>query len=321
MSPGLPRRTLGRTGLEVSVISFGAAPLGGVYESTTEEQCTEAVREAFRLGINFFDTSPYYGNLRSETVLGRALKGLPRDQIYVATKVGRYGLEEKDFDFSAERVTASVHESLARLGLEYLDVVQAHDVEFASLDQVVNETLPALHKLKEQGLVRFIGFTGLPLKVYRYILDRVPERLVDVVLSYCHHTLFDRTLEGLLPYLQGKGVGVINASVLSMGLLTPQGPPAWHPGPEELKALCRKAAAHAAQRGVDLPAMAIKAAVQEPHIATSLVGFCRPKEVRASVASAVAPLTEQEEEVLAEVREMLAPARDITWPSGRPDNN
>lgn len=99
----------------------------------------------------------------------------------------------------------------------------------------MNETIPALLKLKEAGKVRFVGITGLPLKVFSYVLDRLPPKTVDVVLSYCHYSLNDTTLKPLLPYLEDKGVGVISASPLSMGLLTNQGPPEWHPAPSEVK--------------------------------------------------------------------------------------
>lgn len=131
----IPRRSLGRIG-EVGILGYGASPLGGVFGPITEEECRAAVHRAFALGVNFFDTSPYYGATRSETMLGKCLQGLPRDQIVVCSKVGRYGPEIADFDFSADRVTRSVHESLERMQLEYLDVVHCHDVEFGDLNQV-----------------------------------------------------------------------------------------------------------------------------------------------------------------------------------------
>lgn len=103
-------------------------------------------------------------------MLGKALKALPRDQIIISTKVGRYGVDK--FDFSAQRVTASVEESLKRLQLDYIDLIQCHDIEFGDLDKIVNETLPALAALKSKGLVRHVGITGLPLKIFTYVLDR-----------------------------------------------------------------------------------------------------------------------------------------------------
>lgn len=324
-APRMPRRPLGQTGLEVSVLGFGASPLGGVFQAIDESECVAAVKEAFNQGINLFDTSPYYGDTKSEMVLGRGLALLPRDQIVVATKVGRYGT---GFDFSAARVASSVRESLARLQLTYVDIIQCHDIEFTQLDQVVSETLPALLQLKQEGLVRHIGITGLPLKVYKYVLDRVPAGTVDTALSYCHYTLNDGTLAELLPYLQGKGVGIINASVLSMGLLTHQGPPEWHPAPEPLKQAAAEAAAAAAAKGVSLPKLAIMEAVKDPAIASHLVGFCTRQQVWDNVAAVLqglglqaSPQQAAEEEALPEVKRILAPVQGLTWPSGLPENN
>lgn len=99
----------------------------------------------------------------------------------------------------------------------------------------MNETIPALQKLKDAGKIRFIGITGLPLGIFTYVLDRVPPGTVDVILSYCHYSINDSTLEGLVPYLKSKGIGVISASPLAMGLLTESGPPEWHPASSELK--------------------------------------------------------------------------------------
>ncbi|KAF3487629.1 hypothetical protein F2Q69_00057862 [Brassica cretica] len=223
-------RPLGNTGLKVSSVGFGASPLGSVFGPVAEVDAVATVREAFRQGINFFDTSPYYGGTLSEKMLGKGLKALqvPRSDYIVATKCGRY---EEGFDFSAERVTKSIDESLERLQLDYVDILQCHDIEFGSLDQIVSETIPALQKLKREGKTRFIGITGLPLSIFTYVLDRVPPGTVDVILSYCHYGVNDSALVDLIPYLKGKGVGVISASPLAMGLLTEQG------GIEYLKAL------------------------------------------------------------------------------------
>ncbi|EFN53856.1 hypothetical protein CHLNCDRAFT_25289 [Chlorella variabilis] len=321
--PKMPRRPLGQTGLEVSVLGFGASPLGGAID---EGEGVAAVKEAFDLGINFFDTSPFYGDTKSETVLGRGLAQLPRDQIVVATKVGRYGSDT--FDFSAQRVAASVRESLARLQLGYVDLIQCHDIEFTHLDQIVSETLPALQRLREEGLVRHIGITGLPLKIFQFFGGRAPPGAVDTALSYCHYTLNDRSLAALLPYLQEKQVGIINASVLSMGLLTHQGPPSWHPAPQPLQQAAAAAAVAAAAHGVSLPKLALMECVKEPAIASHLVGFCTRHQVRDNVEAVLqglgllaSPLRQQEAAALADVRRILEPVQGLTWPSGLPDNN
>ncbi|RVX10358.1 L-galactose dehydrogenase [Vitis vinifera] len=313
----LELRDLGTTGLKLSCVGFGASPLGNVFGLVSEDDAIASVREAFRLGINFFDTSPYYGGTLSEKVLGKCLKavGMPRNEYIVSTKCGRYA---EGFDFSAERITRSIDESLARLQLDYVDILQCHDIEFGSLDQVVNETIPALQKLKEAGKIRFIGITGLPLEIFTYVLDRVPPGSVDVILSYCHYSINDTTLEDLLPYLKSKGVGVISASPLAMGLLTERGPPEWHPASPELKVLismrmllmidivqvqldhlprygcwvksiseqkmlpvsaCQAAAAHCKEKGKNISKLAMQFSLSNKDISSVLVGMNSIKQV------------------------------------------
>ncbi|GAQ81474.1 D-threo-aldose 1-dehydrogenase [Klebsormidium nitens] len=313
----LPKRKLGKTGLEVSILGFGASPLGNVFGDLKEADGVEAVHEAIRLGINFIDVSPFYGATLAETNLGKALKDIPRDKFVLSTKVGRYGQDV--FDFSAERVTKSVDESLARLNVEYIDIIQCHDIEYGSLDQIIEETLPALQKLKEAGKVRFIGITGLPLKIYKYVLDRVAPGTVDVVLSYCHYSLNDRSLGDLLPYLEEKGVGVINASPLSMGLLTEQGPPDWHPASDEIKGACKKAVEVAKSHGKNVTTLALQFATANPFIATTLVGMASPAIVRANVEAVVNGALD--ERLLNEVESVLSPLQNASWPSGKPENN
>jgi L-galactose dehydrogenase len=306
-------RDLGKTGLRVSALGFGASPLGGVFGDIDEAEGVRTVHAAIDLGINFFDVSPYYGLTRAETVLGKALKEIPRDRYYVATKVGRYGADQ--FDFSARRVVDSMDESLARLNVDYIDLIQCHDIEFGSLDQVIYETLPALRRLKEQGKVRFIGVTGLPLKIFRYILDRAH---VDTILSYCHYCLNDTTLDTLIPYLREKGVGIVNASPLSMGLLSNQGAPAWHPASDEIKAACAEAAAFCRKRGADISRVAIQFSLANRDLATTLVGMARYQNLLKNVRWAQESI---QQDLLAEVLEILAPIHNQTWPSGLPENN
>jgi len=306
-------RFLGKTGLQVSALSYGASPLGGVFRDVNEAEGIRAVHAAIDLGINFIDVSPYYGLTRAESVLGKALKNIPRDRYYLATKVGRYG--EDNFDFSARRVTESIDESLTRLNVDHIDVVQCHDIEFGLLDQVVNETLPALRKLQQQGKVRFAGVTGLPLKIFRHVLECTT---LDTILSYCHYSLNDTTLEELIPYLQEKQVGVINASPLSMGLLSSRGAPKWHPASDEIKAACASAAAFCRGRGADIARLAIQFSASCPALATTLVGTANPDHLKKNVKWIDEPM---DHELLAQVLKILEPVHNQTWHSGRPENN
>ncbi|XP_057515327.1 L-galactose dehydrogenase [Amaranthus tricolor] len=312
----LERRELGNTGLKLSCVGFGASPLGKVFGDVSEEQAIATVTNAFNLGINFFDTSPYYGATLSERVLGKCLKalGAPRDQYIVATKCGRYA---EGFDFSAERVTRSIDESLERLQLDYVDILQCHDIEFGSLDQIVNETIPTLQKIKESGKARFIGITGLPLDIYTYVLDRVPQGTIDVVLSYCHYCINDSTLEDLLPYLKSKGVGVINASPLSMGLHTENGPPEWHPASPEIKAACKAAADYCKKNGKNISKLALQYSLLNKDISTVLVGMNSVRQVEENVAAALElEAVGKDEKSFAEVENILKPIKNQTWPSG-----
>ena len=303
-------RLLGKTGLEISVLGFGASSLGGVFGSIDESEGIQAVHTAIDLGINFVDVSPYYGLTKAETVLGKALKQLPRDAYYLATKVGRYGLDE--FDFSAERVIASVDESLARLNVDHIDLIQCHDIEFASLDQIVDETLPALRRLQQTGKVRFVGVSALPLPVLHYMVQHSE---LDTVLSYCHYALNDMSLVKLIPYLQEKQIGIINASPLSMGLLTDGGAPVWHPASQEIKTACAAAAEHCRSKGADIARLALQFSVANPAIATTLVGIASPEQITVNV-QAISEMPDSD--LLAEVSDILAPIQGETWPSGRP---
>jgi L-galactose dehydrogenase len=308
-------RQLGRTGLKVSVLSYGASPLGNAFRPIDEGEGIRTVRTALDLGINFLDTSPHYGVTKSETVLGRALQGVPRNSYHLATKLGQYG--EGSFDFSAARVATSFNESCRRLGTDYIDVLHCHDIEFADLGQIVNETLPAMVKLREAGRVGHLGFTGLPLNIFPAVLDRTPPGQVEAVLSFCRYCLNDTGLEALLPYLEEKGVGVINASATGMGLLTKRGAPAWHPAPPAIKDGCRRAVEYCASIGADITKLAIQFAVHHPGIATTLVGTASPENIRQNIAAIEAPI---DFELMAKVLEVLRPIHNHNFTRGRPEN-
>jgi aryl-alcohol dehydrogenase-like predicted oxidoreductase len=310
-------RKLGNTGMEVSVLSFGASSLGAVFHEVNVDECIETVRTALDGGINFVDVSPAYGETLAESVLGKALKGVPRNRYYLATKIGAYSEAKGDYDYSAERTECSLHDSLRRLAVDYVDLVQCHDVEFADHDQILNETLPTLHRLKSQGLVRFIGITGLPLKVFPSILDRVERGTVDTVLSFCHYELNDNSLADLIPYLKEKGVGIINASPTGMGLLTPRGAPEWHPASKTIVEGCRKAVALCGARGIDIVKLAVQYSCSHPDIATTLVSTAHSKHIHANITYIDEPI---DEHLLVEVLGLLEPIHNFNFTRGRPEH-
>lgn len=306
-------RSLGKTGLQLSQLSFGASSLGQEFRSVDLNEALRSVRTALDLGMNFIDTSPYYGRGMSEVLLGVALRDVPRSSYLLGTKLGRY--DGAHFDFSARRVVESVDISLHRMGVEYLDIMLCHDIEFVDMRQIVDETLPALRKVQQQGKVRFIGISGYPMNIFKYVLDQQP---LDVVLSYNHYTLQNTMLADLLPYLQSKNVGVMNAAPFSARLLTEQPLPKWHKATPEVRAIAKQAADHCRSRGVDIAQLAVQFSIAHPGLATCVVGSANPENVKKWVAWAGLPLDKQ---LLAEVQQILKPIHNWCYVEGRPENN
>lgn len=306
-------RSLGRTGLNLSWLSFGASSLGQEFRPVDLGEALRSVHVALDLGMNFIDTSPYYGRGMSECLLGVALRGIARDRYYLGTKLGRYA--PSHFDFSARRVVESVDVSLQRMGVDHLDVVLCHDIEFVEMSRIVEETLPALRKIQEQGKVRFVGVSGYPMSMFRYILDRTE---LDVILSYNHYTLQNTMLADLVPYLKANGVGIMNAAPFSARLLTDGPLPPWHKATEEVRATCRRAAEHCAVRGVSIARLALQYSIANEDMTTCVVGSANPENVRKWVEWAGKPL---DQGLIDEVLVILRPIHNWFYIEGRPENN
>jgi aryl-alcohol dehydrogenase-like predicted oxidoreductase len=307
-------RPLGKTGLQVPILSFGASSLGAEFRNVTLDEVLKSVRVALDSGLNFIDTSPFYGRGMSEVLLGVALKGVPRDSYTLCTKLGRYDLQH--FDFSARRVAESVDVSLHRLGTDHLDIMLCHDIEFVEMQQIVDETIPALRKIQQQGKVRFIGFSGYPMKIFRFILEQAD---VDVALSYNQYTLQNtRFADEIVPLLKQRGVGAMNAGPFSARLLTNAPLPAWLKEPEEVKAAARRAAELCAKRGNDIARLALQFSCANPDIATTVAGSANPENIRNWAKWLAEPMDEQ---LLREVQEIFRPVKNLGHKEGLPKNN
>ncbi|MGH9614381.1 MAG: aldo/keto reductase [Bryobacteraceae bacterium] len=305
-------RTLGRTRLEISELGFGASPLGDVFGKTDPREGARAVHYAIDAGINFFDVSPYYGITLAETRLGEALEGR-RHKVVLSTKCGRYGANE--FDFSPKRIRASIDESLGRLRTDYVDLLLAHDIEFGEEKRIIEETVPALRQIQRDGKARFIGISGLPLKM----LQRVAEAgNVDAILSYCRYNLLMNDLDSTLaPFAHEHGIGLINASPLHMGILTDAGPPTWHPAPPEVREAGARVADLCRAAGVNVETVALRYCSRYPFAATTLVGTRQSSEVEANLRA----LDGQTDPALLDrIETIVAPVRNRLWPTGRLEN-
>lgn len=299
--------TLGKTNLSVSAVGFGCVGLGGQYGALEEAEAIRAVHHAIDAGINYFDTSTYYGIGLSETRLGKALKGR-RHEIILSTKGGRFG--ETGFDFSYDNIIRMCDASLQRLQTDWIDVYQLHDVEFGRIETVL-EGIRALHDLKQQGKVRFIGVTGYPLDLLRHV---AATQELDVTLTYCHGNLMNQRMDELLvPTIKARNMGLVNASITHMGILTPQGEQDWHPAPVVVKAVGRTVAALCAAQGANIAELAIQYALQNPHADVTLLGTRTVAELESSLTLLDRPI---DTDLLAEVQAQIAPVLNTEWSSG-----
>jgi L-galactose dehydrogenase len=301
-------RKLGNTGLEVSTLSFGASSLGSVFRDIDETEGIKTVHTAIDLGINLIDVSPYYGLTKAETLLGKAIREIPRDKFVLSTKAGRYG--ENAFDFSKQRIFDSIEESLIRLHTDYVDILLLHDIEFGSYNQIMEEGIPALQQLKKEGKIRFFGVSGLPLSIFERVLNQTE---LDVILSYCHYSLNNTSLLSLIPLLEMKKTGLINASPLSMGLLSSRPVPNWHPANQEIRMICKQAVDFCAWNGADISKLAIQYAVLNEQIPTTLVSTASVENIKKNITWTEEPI---DHNLLKEVLEILRPIHNKTWSSG-----
>jgi L-galactose dehydrogenase len=304
-------RRLGKTDMDVSLIGFGASPLGNVFDVADEQEGIRAVHYAIDHGINFFDVAPFYGFTLAEARLGKALAG-KRNKILLATKCGRY----EDFDFSYKRVLESIDESLQRLNTDYVDILQIHDIEFGDRQQVINEALPAVLKAKEMGKARYIGITGLPVK---YLADIARQVEVDTVLSWAHYNLLeDEINEELVPLSKEKGFGLMNASPLLQRILSDSPLPAWHRSPQAVKDMQPQLLELCKPYGVHLSDVAIRYALDHPDIATTIVGMSNTNHVKQNIRALDFQIPEG---LLAQIESLVAPVKNMMWYEGKPENN
>lgn len=304
---------LGRTELRVSQLGLGTGPLGGLFGPLEERQAIALVHEALDVGINFIDTSPYYGN--AEERLGRALAGR-RDEVVLATKTGRFGFA--DFDFSPARVRRSLERSLRLLGTDYVDILHLHDIEFVPLGPVFEDSFAELLTLRDEGKCRFVGMTGYPAATMARAMH---ETDLDVLLTYAHATLLDDTLQReLLPVAGDRGVGLINAAAVALGLLTPAGPSIEidHPATSTIRAAAAQMIALCEGRGVDVAFVANQYSIQRSGCATTLIGTGKSGHLRSAVA---ATDMELDEGLLDDLLALRPSVGERTWTSGLAENN
>lgn len=306
-------RRLGKTAEAISILGFGASPMGDVFSVSDEQEGIRAVHYAVDHGINFFDVAPFYGDTLAENRLGKALFG-KRDQVFLATKCGRYGL--KDFDFSTKRILKSVDESLLRLKTDRIDLFQLHDIEFVPKTQLLQEAMPAIERILESGKARFWGITGLPV---RYLAQIARETNPDTVLSWAHYNLLEDEINSdLVPLAQQMEFGLMNAAPLFQRILSDQEIPSWHRSPQSVKEIQPKLLQICASYGVKLSDVAIRYAIDHPTISTTIVGMCDLTTVKQNLSVFDFQIPNG---LLLAIADIVAPVKNQIWFEGLAENN
>ena len=297
--------------LGLSRLGFGAAPLGNEYGDIDGPEMERTVRSAIDSGVTFFDTSPYYGRTVSESRLGAALAGR-RDEVVLCTKAGRYDLSLPDgFDFSPSRLRRSVDESLCRLQTDRLDILLLHDIEFSEPAAILDGAIPVLHELKQQGKARAVGVSSYRIDV---LLEVLGSAQLDIVLTYCHTDLIDSSaVDDLAPAAASRGVSVLAASPLHMGLLTPRGGPAWHPALAGARARADALRVAAAALGLSLTEAALSFSLGLPDVASTVVGVASLRELHHNVAAWRNPVAPA---VIDQLLDRVADIQVEPWPCG-----
>ncbi|MFD3451162.1 aldo/keto reductase [Streptomyces sp. NPDC058691] len=328
------RNTLGRSGVPVTAVGFGAAAIGNLFTLVTDDAAAQAVDAAWEAGIRYFDTAPHYGLGLSERRLGAALRDRPREQYTVSTKVGRLleplgdgspagddlnngfavpATHHRVWDFSADGVRRSIEDSLERLGLDRIDVAFLHDPD-AHAEEAFAQGYPALEKLRTEGVVDAIGAgmnqTGM---LARFLRDTD----VDVVLMAGRYTLLEQEgLAEVLPEAAARGKSVVVGGVFNSGLLIDPQPDAryeYAPAPAPVLARARRLQTVTGRHGVPLRAAAQRFPAAHPAVASVLLGLRSPAEVRDAEAMHKHPLPAA---LWADLRaeELLGP--DVPVPAG-----
>ncbi|WP_406675134.1 aldo/keto reductase [Nonomuraea sp. N2-4H] len=300
---------LGRSMVGVTELGFGGGPLGGLFEPLDDATAAGALKAAWEAGIRYYDTSPHYGIGHSERRIGELLRDKPRAEFTLSTKVGRLlvpqdpqGRMDEEFavpathrrvwDFSRDGVLRSVEDSLARMGVDRIDVLFLHDAE-QHFEAALRDAYPALAELRAQGVV---GAIGAGMYDSAKLTRLVRETDADVVMLSGRYTLLNHSaLDDLMPACAERGVSVLAASVFNSGLLATERPregarydyaPATPYVLERVHRIADVCAAH----GVTLPQAAMAFPLLHPAVAGVVAGMRSAEEVRRNVAAFSSPV-------------------------------
>jgi D-threo-aldose 1-dehydrogenase len=295
------KRPLGRTGLDVTALSFGCAPIGGLFDAVTDEQAQETLDEAWRLGLRYYDTAPLYGLGAAEERVGRFLATKRGESFVVSTKVGRLirsnatpshdisaWIDAKDrvpvFDFSYDGVMRSFDESLTRLGLDRIDIVLIHDPD-DHYDEAMSGAYKALDRLRSEKAIRAVG---AGMNQTEMLTRFANDGDFDCFLVAGRFTLLEQpALDELLPLCASKNIAVIAGGVFNSGVLADPSPEArynYAPVPTKVLQRALRIEIVCKDHGVSIKAAALQFPFSHPSVATVLTGARTPLEIAENAA-------------------------------------
>lgn len=298
--------------LDLGKLGFGGAGIGNLYQAIPDGEALATVLAAWDAGIRYFDTAPHYGLGLSEQRLGAVLRDKPRNEFIISTKVGRLlepnssgGQDPEGFDvpattrrvwdFSEAGIRRSIEDSLERLGLDHVDIAYLHDADVHDLQAGISQGLPALEKLRDEGVVRAIG---VGLNSAEAALECVEAADLDLVMLAGRYTLLEQPSVPLLERCVERRTGVVNVGAYNSGLLArPEVPDDAHYNYNQaaptVLARARRLAAVCRDFGVDLPTAALQFPLRHPAVVNVTVGATSPEQVVTNAARMGAPVPEE----------------------------
>jgi aryl-alcohol dehydrogenase-like predicted oxidoreductase len=311
---------LGNTNIEVSELGFGTSSIGGMFRASSEKKSIITIHHAMDRGINYFDTSPCYGRNTSlygpetaEILLGKGLKGIRRSEFFLSTKAGKLTSIPPEFNFRYDAIIKSVEKSLRRLEVDFIDIVNLHDIEYHQgkyIKTALEEGLEALSDLKKQGKIGYFGIACYSMEVLEIISQQCE---LDTLLVHNHYTLIDDLLLKLLPLVRSKGIGLINASPFASGLLTSKEIPDWHPISKQGQEIIKKAIDFCRLKNVPIEKLAMQYALTTPEIPTTLFSCSSKESIDLNVKWIEEPL---KLDLIMELQNILEPIRNTDYNFG-----
>ena len=298
----------------VSNIAYGCATLANIYKPLNIDDCKQLITYTFKKGINYFDVAPFYGGELAERNLGYSIKDIPRSELFIATKIGRYTDDNSNsgaggyFDFSPSKIEQSIKKSIDNMNIKYIDLLQCHDIENVSR-QTVLDALPLLEHYKTTGIINGIGINSYPIQPLLDIVESTPIK-INSVGTYAHNTLINNTILDYIEYFTKKNISIINSSPLAMGLLTQKGPPIWHPASNLMKTTVNNLNNYCLSKNLNIENLSMIYSLSNKDILTTISGGNSITEIKNNLNCLNKTIDDL---IMKDITEIVYPIKNKLW--------